>query len=379
MALILNEEQEMLRDAAGGFLTENAPVSALRALRDKKKPDGFCRDLWAEMAQMGWAGIIVEEEFGGSGFGYVGAGVLAEKMGENLTASPFFSTSVLGATAIQKYGTQKQKDENLAAISSGDSLFALAVDEGPRHDPEKITFTAKQSGNGYVLSGSKTFVADGHVADRLIIAARTSGDDDDQDGLTLFLVDANAPEVSREKTPMVDSRNAANINVDGLEATGDDILGEVGKGYEALEGILAAGRAVLSAEMSGSAQRMFTVTTDYLKEREQFGQKIGSFQGLQHRAAHLATEIEMMKSAVLKSLQELDENFGDAGVTCSLAKAKTGEVAQLTTKEAIQMHGGIGVTDEYDVGLYFKRVHVAQQMFGDAGFHLDRYAKDAGY
>ncbi len=379
MPLILNEEQEMLQDAANGFLNEKAPVSAFRKVRDEKPADGFCRELWTEMAQMGWAGIIVDESHGGSGFGYVGAGVLAEQMGRNLTASPFFSTSVLGATAIQQYGTQKQKDENLAAISSGERLFALAVDEGPRHNPSRIRFSAKPAGNGFVLSGTKTFVADGHVADKLIIAARTSGAEGDAHGITLFLVDADAPEIVREATPMVDSRNAANISVEGLEVTGDDILGELDGGYAALEGILSAGRAVLSAEMSGSAQQVFNVTTDYLKEREQFGQKIGSFQGLQHRAAHLATEIEMMKSAVLKSLKDLDADFDHAGITCSLAKAKTGQVAQLATKEAIQMHGGIGVTDEYDVGLYFKRVHVAQQMFGDDGFHSDRWAKNSGF
>lgn len=379
MPLILNEEQEMLQDAAKGFLAEKAPVSAFRTVRDNKPADGFCRQLWTEMAQMGWAGIIVDETHGGSGFGYVGAGVLAEEMGRNLTASPFFSTSVLGATAIQKYGTEKQKDENLAAISGGETLFALAVDEGPRHKPDHIAFSAEPAGNGFILSGTKTFVADGHVADKLIIAARTSGDEGDTAGITLFLVDANAPEITRVHTPMVDSRNAADIAVEGLEVTGDDILGELDSGYAALEGILSAGRAVLSAEMSGSAQQVFDVTTDYLKEREQFGQKIGSFQGLQHRAAQLATEIEMMKSAVLKSLKDLDQDFDNAGMTCSLAKAKTGQVAQLATKEAIQMHGGIGVTDEYDVGLYFKRVHVAQQTFGDAGFHSDRWARNSGY
>ncbi len=379
MPLILSEEQEMLQDAANGFLAEKAPVSAFRKVRDNKPADGFCRELWSEMAEMGWAGIIVEEEHGGSGFGYVGAGVLAEQMGRNLTASPFFSTSVLGATAIQQYGTEKQKAENLAAISSGETLYALAVDEGPRHNPSRVAFSAKPSGNGFTLSGTKTFVADGHVADKLIISARTSGEPGDPNGITLFLVNANAPEITREHTPMVDSRNAANLSVDGLEVTGDDILGELDGGYGALEGILSAGRAVLSAEMSGSAQQVFGVTTDYLKEREQFGQKIGSFQGLQHRAAHLATEIEMMKSAVLKSLKDLDEDFDNSGLTCSLAKAKTGQVAQLATQEAIQMHGGIGVTDEYDVGLYFKRVHVAQQMFGDAGFHNDRWAKNSGF
>ncbi|WP_109355282.1 acyl-CoA dehydrogenase family protein [Sphingorhabdus sp. EL138] len=379
MSLILTEEQEMLQDAANGFLTENAPVAAFREVRDSKNPDGFCRDLWKEMADMGWAGIIVEEEFGGSEFGYVGAGVLAEQMGRNLTASPFFSTSVLGATAVQRYGTTKQKEEHLGSICDGSTLFALAVDEGPRHRPEHVEFAATPHGNGYKLSGAKTFVADGHVADKLIIAARTSGEANDPSGITLFLVDADAEEIDRTHTPMIDSRNAANIKVDGLEVTGDDILGEVDKGYEALEGILSAGRAVLGAEMSGSSQQAFAITTDYLKEREQFGQKIGSFQGLQHRAAHLATEIEMTKSAVLKSLQLLDDDFESASATCSMAKAKSGMTAQLSTQEAIQMHGGIGVTDEYDVGLYFKRVHVAQQMFGDAGFHADRLAKRSGY
>ncbi len=379
MSLILTEEQEMLQDAANGFLTENAPVAAFREVRDSKNPDGFCRDLWKEMADMGWAGIIVDEEFGGSEFGYVGAGVLAEQMGRNLTASPFFSTSVLGATAVQRYGTAKQKEQHLGSICDGSTLFALAVDEGPRHRPEHIEFAATPHGNGYKLSGAKTFVADGHVADKLIIAARTSGEANDPSGITLFLVDADAEEIDRTHTPMIDSRNAANIKVDGLEVTGDDILGEVDKGYEALEGILSAGRAVLGAEMSGSSQQAFAITTDYLKEREQFGQKIGSFQGLQHRAAHLATEIEMTKSAVLKSLQLLDDDFESASATCSMAKAKSGMTAQLSTQEAIQMHGGIGVTDEYDVGLYFKRVHVAQQMFGDAGFHADRLAKRSGY
>ncbi len=379
MSLILTEEQEMLQDAANGFLTENAPVAAFREVRDSKNPDGFCRDLWKEMADMGWAGIIVDEEFGGSEFGYVGAGVLAEQMGRNLTASPFFSTSVLGATAVQRYGTAKQKEQHLGSICDGSTLFALAVDEGPRHRPEHVEFAATPHGNGYKLSGAKTFVADGHVADKLIIAARTSGEANDPSGITLFLVDADAEEIDRAHTPMIDSRNAANIKVDGLEVTGDDILGEVDKGYEALEGILSAGRAVLGAEMSGSSQQAFAITTDYLKEREQFGQKIGSFQGLQHRAAHLATEIEMTKSAVLKSLQLLDDDFESASATCSMAKAKSGMTAQLSTQEAIQMHGGIGVTDEYDVGLYFKRVHVAQQMFGDAGFHADRLAKRSGY
>ncbi|MHA7872994.1 MAG: acyl-CoA dehydrogenase family protein, partial [Hyphococcus sp.] len=185
--------------------------------------------------------------------------------------------------------------------------------------------------------------------------------------------------VSVERTQMVDSRNAARIRFDGVEATGDDVIGEVDGGYMALEGVLSAGRAGLAAEMSGAAQQAFRMTTEYLKERKQFGTEIGRFQALQHRAAHLYSEIELMKSAILKALQELDDNFGMAGVICSLAKAKAGEVAKLASQEAIQMHGGIGMTDEYDIGFYMKRIRVAQEMFGDAAFHADRLAQMRGY
>lgn len=379
MPLVLNEEQEMLRESARGFLDEKAPVSALRKLRDENNPDGFDRDLWKEMAEMGWAGILVEEEHGGADFGFVGAGVLAEEMGRTLTASPFLSTSVLAATALKKIAGDAHKQEFLPKIAAGEALFALAVDETRKHGPVKTAMAAEKSGNAFRLSGDKTFVADGHVADKIIVAARSAGAPGEQDGLTLFLVDAQAKGVSVERTMMVDSRNAARIKFDGVEATGDDVLGEVDGGYMALEGVLNAGRAGLAAEMSGAAQAGFKMTMDYLKERKQFGSEIGSFQALQHRAAHLYSEIELMKSAILKSLQDLDAHYGMAGPICSLAKAKAGEVAKLASQEAVQMHGGIGMTDEYDIGFYMKRIRVAQEMFGDTAFHTDRLAQMRGY
>jgi acyl-CoA dehydrogenase len=178
---------------------------------------------------------------------------------------------------------------------------------------------------------------------------------------------------------MVDSRNSARIRFDKVEATGDDVIGEVDGGYEALEGVLAAGRAGLAAELSGSAQQAFAMTTDYLKGRKQFGKAIGSFQALQHRAAALHVEIELMKSVVLKALKDLDDNFGMASIMCSLAKAKAGEVAKLASQEAVQMHGGIGMTDEFDIGFYMKRIRVAQEMFGDFAYHADRIAQMRGY
>ena len=379
MPLVLNEEQEMLRESARGFLDEKAPVSALRKLRDGNDETGFDRDLWKEMAEMGWAGILVDEDHGGADFGFVGAGVLAEEMGRTLTASPFLSTSVLAATALKKIAGDAHKQEFLPKIAAGEALFAMAVDETRKHGPAKTAMAAEKAGNGFKLSGDKTFVADGHVADKIIVAARSAGAAGEQDGLTLFLVDAQAKGVSVERTKMVDARNAARIKFDGVEATGDDVLGEVDGGYMALEGVLNAGRAGLAAEMSGAAQAGFKMTMDYLKERKQFGSEIGSFQALQHRAAHLYSEIELMKSAILKSLQDLDEHYGMAGPICALAKAKAGEVAKLASQEAVQMHGGIGMTDEYDIGFYMKRIRVAQEMFGDTAFHTDRLAQMRGY
>ena len=379
MALVLNEEQEMLRDSARGFLDEKAPVSALRKLRDDKDTTGFSRDLWKEMAEMGWAGILVDEEHGGADFGFVGAGVLAEEMGRTLTASPFLSTSILAATALKKLGSDAQKQSNLPKIAAGELLYALAVDETRKHGPAKTAMQAQKHGNGFKLSGAKTFVADGHVADKIIVAARTNGAAGEMSGLTLFLVDAKAKGVTAERVAMVDSRNAARLNFDGVEATGDDVLGEVDGGYMALEGVLNAGRAGLAAEMSGAAQASFAMTVNYLKERKQLGTEIGSFQALQHRAAHLYSEIELAKSAILKALQDLDAHYGMAGPICSLAKAKAGEVAKLASQEAVQMHGGIGMTDEYDLGFYMKRIRVAQEMFGDPAFHADRIAQMRGY
>ena len=379
MPLVVNEEQEMLRDAARGFLAEKAPVSALRALRDAGDETGFSRDLWKEMAEMGWAGILVDEARGGADFGFVGAGLIAEEMGRTLTASPFLSTSVLAATALGKFANDAQKDEHLPKIASGDLLMALAVDEGNKHGPAKTALKGEKSGNGFKLSGEKAFVADGHVADKLIVAARTGGAPGEEAGLTLFLVDADAKGLEIERTEMVDSRNAARLVLDNVEADGDAVLGAVDGGYEALEGVLSAGRAALAAEMSGASQAAFDMTTTYLKERKQFGALIGSFQALQHRAAHLYCEIELVKSVTLKALQDLDENFGFAGMSCTLAKAKVGDVAKRVSQEALQMHGGIGMTDEYDIGFYMKRIRVAQEMFGDAAFHADRIARLRGF
>lgn len=379
MAMVLNEEEGMLKDAAKGFLSDAAPVSQLRKLRDEESADGFDRETWKSMAEMGWTGVLVPEEHGGVAMGHVAAGVIAEEMGRTLTASPYLSTAIMGATALSRFGSDGQKSEWLPRIAGGDAITALAVDEARKHAPLKIETRAERSGNGFKLNGRKTFVAEGHVADMMIVSARTAGADGETDGVTLFLVPRDAKGVSVERASMIDSRNSAAVTLENVELNADAVLGEVDGGHPALEAVLDAGRAGLSAEMSGSAQECLEQTVAYLKERKQFGQIIGTYQGLQHRAAHLYSEIELGKSIVMKALQTLDMAPDHAAMMVSAAKAKMGQVAQLSAQESIQMHGGIGMTDEYDIGFFIKRVRVAEALYGDSLYHTDKFARMRNY
>ncbi len=378
MALVLNEEEEMLRDSARGFLAEKAPVSALRALRDSRDPLGWSRSLWREMAGMGWTGILVPEEFGGMDYGMVGAGLIAQEMGRNLTASPFIATAIMAATALRE-GSDEIRKKWLPGIAAGDTIMALAVDEGIKHDPAKTALAARPHGNGYRLNGTKGYIIDGWDADALIVAARTSGDPGDKKGISLFVVENGAQGLATERTILLDSRNYAAATFEDVDVAGDALLGPLDGGWDVLEGALNAGRAALAAEMLGASERSFEMTMDYIKERKQFGVHVGSFQGLQHRAAHLYSEIELVKSAVLSALQMFATAPQMAGAAAALAKAKAGEVGVLAANEAVQMHGGIGMTDEYDIGFYMKRIRAAQELLGDYAFHADRLATLRGF
>lgn len=374
MALILNEDEKLLSESADGFFTEKAPVTSLRKLRDERSEDGIDRALWAEMAAMGFAGVMIPEEHGGVDMGHMAAGLIAMEMGKNLTASPFLSSAVLAATGIKTAGSDAQKSEWLPKIASGETIMALAMDEGIKHNPSRIEMSATRSGNGFKLNGEKSMVVDGHIADQLIVAAKT-GDDK----LTLFLVSPKANGLSTERTIMVDSRNAARMEFDDVEVTADAVLGEVDEGADVLDVILNAGRAMVSAEMLGAGAQAFKVTTDYLKERKQFGTEIGRFQALQHRASHLYCELEIARSAVLAALTALDAGRDDAPISVAMAKAKLGSVAKLTALEGVQMFGGVGMTDEYDIGLFLKRIRVAQELFGDEHYQLDQIGQMRGY
>jgi alkylation response protein AidB-like acyl-CoA dehydrogenase len=379
MALVLNEEQSMLRDSARGLISDKAPVSHLRQLRDSKDATGFSRDLWRSFAEMGFSGLLVPDEFGGSGLGCVEAGVVMEEIGRTLMPSPFLSTAVLAASALLRGGSAAQQSEHLPKIADGSLLAALAVDEGAKHRPLQTKMLAVRSGNGFKLNGAKAFVVDGHTADLLIVAARTAGTAGERDGLTLFLVDPRSKGIETERTAMVDSHNAARIDFDNVEVNADGVLGEVDQGGTLLEGILNIGRGAVASEMVGVSEEVFGRTVSYLKERKQFGKLIGEFQALQHRAAHLYVEIEITRAAVLKALQTLDGDFENAGAAVAVAKAKAGSTATLAVQEGVQMHGGMGMTDQFDIGFFMKRARVCQELFGDANFHADQLARLKSY
>ena len=379
MALVLNEEQSMLRDSARGFISDKAPVSHLRQLRDARDATGFSRELWKGFAEMGFAGLLVPEAFGGSGLGCVEAGIVMEEIGRTLMPSPYLATSVLAASALARGGSDAQKSQYLPKISDGSLLAAFAVDEGAKHRPLMTNLQAVRSGNGFKLSGEKAFVVDGHTADLLIVAARSAGTAGERDGLTLFLVDPKTKGVAVERTAMVDARNAARIVFDNAEVNADGVLGEVDQGFALLDGVLNIGRAAVASEMVGLSEEVFGRTVTYLKERKQFGKLIGEFQALQHRAAQLYIDIEITRAAVLKALQTLDASFDKAGAAVAVAKARAGTTATLAVQEGVQMHGGMGMTDQFDIGFFMKRARVCQELFGDSNFHADRLARMKNY
>ena len=379
MALILNEEQQSLKDIAKEFLQKNAPVTHFREIRNTENELGYDEKLWKDMVDLGWSGILVPEEYGGFDFGMVGMGSIFEEMGKMLTPSPLFATGVLGASLITLGGSNSQKQNYLPQIVDGSITTALAVEESNRHSLSQINTQAIKEGADYKITGHKTFVIDGHSASLLIVAARTGGKEGDLSGITLFLIDPQSTGVTITKTSMVDSRNSANISFDGVIVSSENILGEENSGSGILEQVVDRAQVAISAEMLGNASQAFDLTLAYLKERKQFGSLIGTFQALQHRAAEMYSELELTKSSVIAACVAVDENSNDLTRMASLAKFKAGETNHLVTNEAVQMHGGVGVTDEYDVGLYLKRARVTEHIFGNAEYHLDRYASLSEY
>ena len=360
---VLSEEQSMLRDAAKSWVQEKSPVTAFRKMRDSGAELGYDAAAWNEMAEMGWAGVIIPEEYGGSNFGYLSLGLVLEELGRTLTASPLLSSGLAAASALILGGSDAQKSEWLPKIAEGTAVGALAIDEGPHHNPEKV---AASFSNGKI-TGKKTFVLEGMAANLLIVSAKGP------DGVGLYLVKADDAGVKRTRLALADSRGAANIEFNGAAA--EPLSG----GAALIDKVLDRARAGVAAEMLGSALQAFETTLDYLKVRVQFGQVIGSFQALQHRAAKMFTDLELSRSAVEAALAAIDADSPDVPELVSLAKAKMGDTFHLVSNEMVQMHGGIGMTDAHDAGFYLKRARAAEAAFGNQAFHRDRYAKIQGY
>jgi len=371
MSMILNDEQSMLRDSARSFLAENASVGQLRRLRDSHDATGYSRELWSRFAEMGYTGILIPEAQGGLGLGHVEAGIVMEEIGRHLSASPFFASSIVAATAIRHADPTHAL---LGELAQGRRIATLAVDERSKHAPEYIELTATQSDDGYRLDGAKTFVVDGHVADVLIVAARTSSS-----GITLFAAPRGTSGVGVERVAMVDARNAARVRFDHAIVPASAVLGAAGGGAAPLAIALDAGRAAAAAELVGIADEAFARTVTYLKERRQFDKLIGEFQALQHRAATLYCDIELARAALMKALRGLDTDPANASTAVSIAKARAGRSATLAVQEGVQMHGGMGMTDEFEMGFFMKRARVLQELYGDANFHADRVARARGY
>nr|WP_070961063.1 acyl-CoA dehydrogenase family protein [Hyphomonas sp. Mor2] len=378
MSFVLSEDQQMLRDTAMAFARDEMPVTHLRELRDGGA-NGVDAEMRGKLAELGFFGVLVPEEHDGVGLGMVAMGQIMEAQGRTIAATPLLQTAVIGASVLILGGSEAQKAEWLPKIASGEVTVAVAVDEGTHHAPLNVATEAERNGQGYTLNGAKRFVADGHHADIFIVAARTFGEAGQAHGISLFLVPNDADGLSVQALNTVDSHGAAHLTLEDVAVSEDHVVGAVDAGWEVLEPALDRGRIALAAEALGSAQAAFDMTLEYMQTRKQFGQLIGSFQSLQHRAAKMFTELELTRSCVAAALSGVDENRNDVAELASLAKARASDLIHLVSNETVQFHGGIGMTDAHDSGLYMKRARVQEALLGGASYHRDRYAKLNGF
>lgn len=378
MSFILTEDQDMLRETASAFMQGELPIAHLRNLRDAGTP-GVDAGVRKKLAELGFFGVIIPDEPGGEHFGLTGLGQILEAQGRTVAATPLLQTALIAASAIQLGGTPAQKAEWLPKIATGESTFALALDESAHFSPLQIATEAERDGQGHTLNGLKRFVPDAHHADMFIVVARTFGEPGDRHGLSIFLVPRDAKGVSVQALNTVDSHGAAHVSFENVHAKADALVGPADEGADILEPVLDRAAIGLAAEMLGSAQAAFDMTLDYLNNRKQFGQLIGSFQALQHRAAKMFTELEMTRSCVAAALSAVDDGKTDVAELASLAKARAGELVHLVSNECVQMHGGIGMTDAADPGFFLKRARVQEALYGSASWHRDRYARLNGY
>jgi acyl-CoA dehydrogenase len=378
--LVLTEDQELLAKTATDFVRQYSPVSRMRALRDANDPIGFSRDLWKQMADLGWVGILIPEAYGGAGMGLADLAVVLEALGRTLAPEPFLSTVLLAGQLLSQAGNETQKQTWLPGIAAGDKILTVAYQEArSRYDLNRVTTKAERQGENWLLSGEKIQVLDGNTADAFVVSARTTGAANDHAGITLFLISKDTPGLKITRQQRVDSRAAALVTLDGVKVGLESIVGALDRGFQPLSHVVDRATIGLCAEMLGGMSQIFENTLAYLKTREQFGVLIGTFQVLKHRAARVFMEIELARSATMAAARAADTNEKDLESLVSLAKARCSDAFILAANEGIQLHGGIGMTDEHDAGFYLKRARAAEMTFGDAAWHRDRWARLHGY
>lgn len=373
---ITREDRELLIDAARAWVRQRAPTKLVREVRSNYADLGFDPTHFAEMSEMGWTGIVVPEEFGGHDFGFESLGMLVEELGRTLTPSPLIPSAVAAVSALLLGGTEEQKRVWLPRLASGDCIGSVAINDGPPRVANHAGVMARRDAESYILSGCHRPVPAGVAADILIVSAHFEGGPGD--GSVLFLCSADLTGIDRQPLEELDVRGRAAIDFDNVVLNESNLLGEVGAGSAIARQVRDRTAAVAAAENLGAAVQAFETTMDYLKTRVQFDQRIGSFQALQHRAADLLAEIDLARAAVYAALIAIDRQDNEFPLLASIAKALSGKVFRKVAGEMIQMHGGIGMTDEHDAGLYFKRAQAAEVDWGNVAYHRERAARAMG-
>src|SRR5215469_11825742 len=371
----LSDEQRLLRDSVARLLADHYGFDKRRGYL--AEPEGWSRALWAQYAELGLLGVPFAEDHGGFGGGPIEVMLVMEAFGRVLALEPYLTTVVLGGTALRLAGNEAQKAALLPRVAEGDLILAFAHGERQaRYDLSDVLTTAKPKGSGWVLDGAKSLVLHGHSAQRLIVSARTAGERDDPDGITLFIVDAAANGVARRSYPMRDGTRAAEISLSDVEVSSGEVLGEIGNAFPVVERVVEAGIAATAAEAVGAMEAMQGMTLEYLKTRHQFGRPIGQYQVLQHRAAEMLMELERGRSmAMLAAMMVEEPDAAERAHNIAMAKVGIGQASKFVAQNAIQLHGGIGMTEEYAVGHYFRRCMVIEHSFGDTAHHLSRLAE----
>jgi pimeloyl-CoA dehydrogenase small subunit len=379
MDIALSDEQRLLKDSVERFIERDYPFDTRRQLAGTE--EGFSRDIWRQFAELGWLGLPMPEDHGGLDGTLTDTAVLMEALGRGLVVEPYLSTVLLGGGLLRYGGTAEQQAALIPALIEGGSLFAFAFTERQsRYNLADVETTARADGDGYVLDGAKGVVMHGASADKLIVSARVSGDSRDQDGISLFLVDGDAEGVSRRGYPTVDGLHGAEVTLENVAVAGGDLLGPAGAAYPLIERVIDEACVATCAEAVGVMAVLVDATVEYLKTREQFGAPIGSFQVLQHRAVDMFNALELSRALVYRAAETIvvSDDAANRARAASATKVQIGRAGKMIGQQAIQLHGGMGMTDELFVSHYFKRLTMIGTLFGDADYHLKRYAALGG-